>query len=214
MEIWLKGSKIFRFPVLPSEYTVTSDIGEETVTVNALGEVDLGGKRKLKSISFSSFFPKRYDSFCAYRDIPDPAECVNTIEEIRDGALPRIVITGTPINYPCRIQSFTWGENDGTGDIVFSITLKEHREIIVTSSSVVTLSSASSGTTVDETGVARSQPESQGISYTVKEGDCLSAIARRMTGSASWKEIYEINKDVIGSNPNRIYPGQVLTIPS
>ena len=63
MEIWLKGSKNFRFPINPSEYTVTSEHGSETVDVNALGEIDLGGKRKLRKVSFSSFFPARRESY-------------------------------------------------------------------------------------------------------------------------------------------------------
>lgn len=214
MEIWLKGSSTwFRFPVIPSEYTVSSDSGNETVTVNALGEVDLGGKRKLRAISFSSFFPKNYDTYCSYRNLTDPKRCVEIIEELRDGSPPQLVITGTPINFPCRVESFSWGEDDGTGDISFSISLKEHRAVKAMASAVVTLSSLDSGTTVDGTGVARTQPEKQGTTYTVKKGDCLSAIARRMTGSASWKKLYEANKSVIGSNPNMIKPGQVLTIP-
>lgn len=214
MEIWLKGSSTwFRFPVIPSEYTVSSESGNEIVTVNALGEVDLGGKRKLRTISFSSFFPRQYDTYCSYRKLKTPKRCVEIIEELREGTPPQLVITGTPINFPCRIESFNWGEDDGTGDISFSITLKEHRAVKVTASSVVTLSSLASGTTVDATGVARTQPETQGTTYTVKKGDCLSAIARRMTGSASWQKLYEANKTVIGSNPNMIKPGQILTIP-
>ena len=214
LQIWLKGSsKWFQFPVIPAEYTVSSDSGNESVTVNALGEVDLGGKRKLRTISFSSFFPKYYDTYCSYRNLMTPKKCVETIEELRDGTPPKLIITDTPVNFPCRVESFSWGENDATGDINFSITLKEHRPVVVTASAVVTLSSLDSGTTVDETGVARAQPEAQGKTYTVKKGDCLSAIARRMTGSASWQKLYEANKSVIGSNPNLIKPGQILTIP-
>lgn len=58
---------------------------------------------------------------------------------------------------------------------------------------------------------------SGGTTYTVKKGDCLWTIAEQFYGSgngASWREIYEANKGVIGSNPNLIYPGQVFTIPA
>lgn len=49
--------------------------------------------------------------------------------------------------------------------------------------------------------------------YTVTKGDCLWAIAKKQLGNGSrWQEIYNLNKDKI-SNPNVIYPGQVLTMP-
>ena len=44
----------------------------------------------------------------------------------------------------------------------------------------------------------------------VKKGDNLSKIAKKY--NTTWKKIYEKNKDVIGSNPNLIYPGQILKI--
>lgn len=47
--------------------------------------------------------------------------------------------------------------------------------------------------------------------YTVKSGDTLSGIGSKY--GVSWKKIYEANKSVIGSDANRIYPGQKLTIP-
>ena len=50
--------------------------------------------------------------------------------------------------------------------------------------------------------------------YTVKKGDCLWNIAKQLYGSgADYSKIYEANKGTVGSNPNLIYPGQVLTIP-
>ncbi|MFF4294994.1 LysM peptidoglycan-binding domain-containing protein [Streptomyces vinaceus] len=50
--------------------------------------------------------------------------------------------------------------------------------------------------------------------YTVRAGDSLSAIARRELGNeARWRELYAMNRGVVGSNPELIHPGQVLTLP-
>ena len=52
-----------------------------------------------------------------------------------------------------------------------------------------------------------------GKTYTVKKGDCLWNIAKLLLGDGSrYTEIYALNRDKI-TNPNLIYPGQVLTIP-
>ncbi|MBP0935248.1 LysM peptidoglycan-binding domain-containing protein [Streptomyces goshikiensis] len=50
--------------------------------------------------------------------------------------------------------------------------------------------------------------------YTVRTGDSLSEIARRELGNeARWRELYAMNRGVIGSNPDLIRPGMVLTLP-
>lgn len=46
--------------------------------------------------------------------------------------------------------------------------------------------------------------------YIVKRGDTLSGIAKKY--GTTWQNIYEKNKNVIGSNPNRIFAGQKLKI--
>jgi hypothetical protein len=51
-------------------------------------------------------------------------------------------------------------------------------------------------------------------SYTVADGDTLSAIAEQFYGAADqWPRIFEANRDQL-DNPDLIYPGQVLRIPS
>jgi nucleoid-associated protein YgaU len=50
--------------------------------------------------------------------------------------------------------------------------------------------------------------------YVVRRGDTLSGIAKRELGDASrWPEIFERNRDVI-SDPDRIFPDQVLILPT
>ena len=56
-----------------------------------------------------------------------------------------------------------------------------------------------------------SEEDQETMTYTVQKGDSLWAIAQKNYGSgAKYKEIAEKNGI---SNPNLIYPGQVLTIP-
>jgi nucleoid-associated protein YgaU len=50
--------------------------------------------------------------------------------------------------------------------------------------------------------------------YTVAKGDTLSHIAKAHYGKASkWKAIFDANRDQL-SDPDKIQPGQVLTIPA
>jgi resuscitation-promoting factor RpfA len=48
-----------------------------------------------------------------------------------------------------------------------------------------------------------------GSTYTVESGDTLSTIAVK-EGISSWETLYNDNSSVVGSNPNLIFPGQVL----
>lgn len=54
------------------------------------------------------------------------------------------------------------------------------------------------------------QNNSNEVNYTVKSGDNLSKIAKKY--NTTWQKIYNDNKNIIGTNPNLIKPGQVLTI--
>lgn len=59
--------------------------------------------------------------------------------------------------------------------------------------------------------IEEDQPESN--FYTVKSGDTLSAIAKAQYGNANdYPKIFEANKPML-SDPDKIYPGQVLRIP-
>jgi len=64
---------------------------------------------------------------------------------------------------------------------------------------------------VDQPVMGPFQPER----VAVVQGDTLSAIAERyLNDMARWPEIYRLNRDVIGPNPNRIRPGQELLLPA
>ena len=49
--------------------------------------------------------------------------------------------------------------------------------------------------------------------YTVQKGDNLSRIAKQFYGKQDWKKIFDANRDQL-EDPDKIFPGQVLKIPS
>ncbi|MFJ7591582.1 LysM peptidoglycan-binding domain-containing protein [Streptomyces sp. NPDC097617] len=57
-------------------------------------------------------------------------------------------------------------------------------------------------------------PSAKTRTYTVRSGDSLPEIARRELGNeARWRELYAINRGVVGDNPDLVRPGTVLTLP-
>ena len=59
-----------------------------------------------------------------------------------------------------------------------------------------------------------SAPEPEAVFYTVKSGDSLSKIAKAHYGNAmKYPVIFEANKPML-TDPDKIYPGQVLRIPA
>lgn len=51
------------------------------------------------------------------------------------------------------------------------------------------------------------------VEHVVESGDTLSELAREYDVPGGWNTIWEANREVIGPNPDRIYPDQVLYIP-
>ncbi len=65
----------------------------------------------------------------------------------------------------------------------------------------------------DRMSVIATNPEPEAVFYEVKSGDTLSKIAKAQYGNASkYNTIFEANKPML-TDPDKIYPGQVLRIP-
>lgn len=194
-----RGTTFF-FPVLPSQYTVSGSQNNTTVNVNATGEINLLGMPNLTEISWEGFFPYRDDDYVTDFSY-SPAECAAIIERMRQRGVCDLHLLDVLADH-VTIESFSYGEKDGTGDIHYSISLKKY--IYISTKGVETVE------------VAKSRPDPDtprnSASYTVKEGDTLWQIARRELNSSDWKSLYNANKDVIGDDPNRIYAGQILTL--
>lgn len=215
MEFWLKktNSDKFMLPVNPESFAFTEKHTNTSVNVNALGEVNLIGKRNLKEGTISSFFPNRNYNFGNNKSRKSPYTYVKKILSWKEAGKPIRIIVGGNINIQVTIESFKYGEQDGTGDVYYDLQLKEYRAVTVkkTKYKETTKKKTIKKKTTTKKRTTENKPKTK--TYTVKSGDCLWNIAKKYYGNgAQYTKIYNANKRKI-KNPNLIYPGQVLTIP-
>lgn len=179
MEIWIKeennDESTVKLPVLPSSFEVALEYNNQTVDVNRIGTINLIGKPGLKTLPITSFFPRYYNAtFCngSEADLKDPYEYVSAIENL-EGKICRIVITDANIDMLCLISSFTYAENDGTGDVTYTIELTEYKALETARVKVRTIKRKT---------------------YKTKAKDTLGKIAKKKLGSASkWNVLYNNN---------------------
>lgn len=100
-------------------------------------------------------------------------------------------------------------EYDPNGDVKVTGTAPsqaEKEKILLALGNVQGVSKVHDNITVEK-------PEAESRYYTVQKGDTLGKIAKEMYGkSAEYPKIFEANKPLL-SDPDKIYPGQVLRIP-
>jgi len=98
--------------------------------------------------------------------------------------------------------------DDGTATVAGDVGSQEDKEkILVAVGNVTGVSQVNDSVTVTQSGA-------ESRYYTVKSGDTLSAISKEMYGSANdYQRIFEANKPML-THPDKIYPGQVLIIPT
>lgn len=116
----------FIIPVDPETFDVSVSNGNTTVNVINLGELNMIGKTGLKAITIASFFPAQAYDFNNIGASTDPYSYVTRVEQWRtSGKLCHVDVSGA-LSMDCLIQTFTYGERDGTGDVYYKIDLKEY----------------------------------------------------------------------------------------
>jgi hypothetical protein len=130
LEFWLTQDKVkIQLPVIPSSYSIKAANNNTSIVVEDIGEINLLGRSKLSEISISSFFPAQKYHFCL-TEPNQPYEYVKQIEVWRSSNKPiRLIITETDVNMQCSIEDFEHGEQDGTGDVHFTLSLKQYKVI-------------------------------------------------------------------------------------
>ncbi|MFR7364848.1 MAG: LysM peptidoglycan-binding domain-containing protein [Terrisporobacter sp.] len=202
MEMYLKNDKhIFRFPILPSTINVQDYAIINDSNITGLGDVAIFGGKGLRTIEISSFFPnpKRKYKFVNYSNYPKQWDCVSKIRGyMNNGEVMRFIVTGTEINFQARITDFTFSQQDGTGDVYYTINLKEYREIKISSTTPAKKKTDNKNRTSSKdknNNKNKTSTKSKQTIHTVKKGDTLYDIAKKYYGKgSSYKKIIEKNK--------------------
>lgn len=127
-EVVISGvSGTVKLPVPPESYEVAVSSLHQKVNIQSLGELNMIGKTGLKTISFTTFLPNQDYIFA---NAVDTAEYIKNIEELRTSTSAcHLLIGGTTVDFDVTIDSFTYSESGGGGDITISLTFSEYKKI-------------------------------------------------------------------------------------
>lgn len=199
-------SKELVLPVTPARYFWRHPAKLETVSLDQLGESTLHGGYAMGDCTLEDvLLPAQLYPFCVPGARAAPYEYLETLERWCDkGAQLQWMVSGTPVNASVILEEITQGERDGTNDVYITIIMRQWRKL---ETPVLAISGGSAATARDSrTGAATTK------TYTVQAGDCLWSLAEQYYGDGGqYKRLAAANPEI--TNPNLIYPGQVLTIP-
>lgn len=209
----------WEFPVAPPDLTVTINNQNETIQLVSGEEINMLNLPGLTDIEFTVFLPSVAYPFAVSPKYPD--WYLGKIEEIKINKKPvqfqvlRKLPSGAVIydtDMMVSLEEYELYEDaEELGfDTQVQLKLKQYKEYGTKKLVLDNQTNTASAETQRAEGV--NAPSSN--SYTVVSGDCLWNIAKKFLGDGSrWKEIYNLNTDKI-ENPNLIYPGQELVLPS
>lgn len=110
----------------------------------------------------------------------------------------------------CLIENFVYGEQDGTGDVYFTIELKEYIKLKPVKNKTKKKKLNKKQTKIKQPETKRQTKEIKTTTYRVKKGDTLAKIVKKCTGDSN--NLLAIANQNNIENPNRIDMGQELVI--
>lgn len=204
----------YQMPELPQKLTVKIKNQNKTIVLLNEGEINFLRTAGLSEITTTLTFPM-------YTAPYPPDHYLAILEWLKSSKKPFIfrLIRRSPagiylFNTDIRVslEDYTVVEDASKGsDVTVDIAMKQWRDY---SAKTVTVKKSAQGiSTAAVTSKRDNSTAPKVTTYTVIKGDTLWGIAKKYLGNgADYKRIYEANKSII-SNPSKIYPGQVLTIP-
>lgn len=209
-------------PVTPSKLEKKIENQNKTINLINEGEINILKDAGLTEITFEAAIPHVKYPYAIYPDGFKTADFyLDKFEQLKNSKKPFQFICSrvSPskkllfyTNIKVSLEDYTIKEDASFGqELVVSVKLKKYRNYGTKLVNVKTQQQATTAT-VQKPRPAETAPKLK--TYTVKQGDTLWAIAKKYLGDGNrYTEIYNLNKNKI-SNPNLIYPGQVLTLPS
>lgn len=204
------SGKRLHFPMNPERITAVTTARIQTFEAIELGEYALPRGSMLVRMTFDGLLPgetRKHTSLV--KSWRDPRQIAGDLSAWRNaGTKLRLLVTETPFNHDVFIQTFEHTWSGGHGDMRYSLELVQARDILIHPEG-----QAKSKAEVKVLSASRSLP-AQAKTHTVVRGDTLWGIAKKhLHNGARYMEIYNLNKALIGPDPNKIKPGQVLRLP-
>jgi len=174
-------------PWLPESYEIEAPQNNVSLNIETVGDMTLFGNPGLKTLELTSYFPENDYGFQDTKITMKPMEYINKLKEWKEDKHPTLVLisnivgedddkTTSDEKFYATIESLKYGQDDATGDIKYTISLKEYR---YTSRIVKKLTPTK---------------------HVVVKGDTLKKLAKKYFGKTSKKytdTIYKKNKAII-----------------
>ncbi|CAM3206510.1 phage baseplate protein [Lactiplantibacillus plajomi] len=132
--IYLTDSKnsTFELPVNPEEIQISSETDDATETVVKLGEVNVLGEKKLRTVEIESILPVKtagVNYVTATKPLSSAQKYIDRILKIQKSRKPvRLVLSGSKISLKMTIAKFTYGfKNANSDEYTYTLSLTEYR---------------------------------------------------------------------------------------
>lgn len=209
-----------QLPIAPSEMAVFVTNKNETVVLIDEGEINILKKPGLTEVEFSVMLPNVKYPFAVYPNGFQPASFfLDKFEKLKIEQKPfqlivnRMKPTGDLLfdtNLTVALEEYQINESAEEGfDVIVDLKFKQYRAY---GNKRLDIKTNTTGTKITTIATVSKQRATVGKDspkpYTVKKGDTLWAIAKKQLGDGKkYTELAKINKI---SNPNLVYPGQVI----
>lgn len=197
-------------PVTPGSFQIDRGVPVETVDLHGFGEYAMAGAgMQLFSETLEFMLPRHDYPFNQPGTNLDPYYYIEFFQLTSDRRQTcRFVISDTPTICDVLLENLQYGERDGTNDVYCVLTMHRWRPL----GAVRTVGAAAGAAAAAGQPRTNDTPPTAQQSYTIRRGDTLSSICRKFYGDANlYPKLAAFNGI---ANPNMIYDGHTLKIPS